>query len=189
VLERRILAVVAAQPSATRWWPWLTYPRLVPALAAVSVLVVVAVTVRSSGSLVLDQARRMYQTELPMDIVKADCTSVASWFRGRLDFPVHAPRMPGRITCQGGRLVNVRDRPAAYLLYQDPGGHRVSVLVFDPESSPIDEPLHRVVNGREIFYRSGPGISTAAYHDRGLGYVVTSDLDVNSLTQLVSASF
>ena len=48
-----------------------------------------------------------------------------------------------------------------------------------------------MVDGREIFYRSGPGISTAAYHDRGLGYVVTSDLDENSFTEekLVSASF
>ena len=36
---------------------------------------------------------------------------------------------------------------------------------------------------------SGPGISTAAYHDRGLGYVVTSDLDEDSLTRLVTASF
>ena len=85
---------------------------------------------------------------------------------------------------------NVEDRPAAYLVYQDAGGHRVSVLVFDPETAaPLDAPSHRVIDGREVFYRSGPGISTAAYHDRGLGYVVTSDLDVNSLTQLVSASF
>jgi anti-sigma factor RsiW len=189
VLERRILAAVAAQPIAPTRWPWLTYPRLFPALAAVGALAVVALTVRGPGSFVLDQARRMYQAELPMDVVQADCSSIASWFRGRVDFPVHAPRMPGPITCQGGRLVNVRDRPAAYLVYHDPGGHRLSVLVYDPESSgPIDEPLHRVVNGREIFYRSGTGISTAAYHDQGLGYVVTSDLDVNSLTQLVSAS-
>ena len=74
-------------------------------------------------------------------------------------------------------------------MYQDPGGHRVAVLVFDPEATSIDGPTHLLVDGREIFYRSGPGISTAAYHDRGLGYVVTSDMDEASLTQLVSASF
>lgn len=187
--ERRLRAAVAQLPVAPRRWPWLTYPRLVPALAAMGVLVVVAGTVRGRRSFVLDQARRTYQTELPMDVAGPDCTSVASWFRGRVDFPVHAPHMPGHIKCQGGRLVNVQDRPAAYLVYQDPRGHRVSVLVFDPEAAPIDAPYRRVVDGREIFYRSGPGISTAAYHDRGLGYVVTSDLDENSLTKLVSASF
>jgi len=188
-LEHRIRTAMADQAIAPIRWPWLMYPRLVPALAVVGVLVVVASTVRGRHSFVLDQARRTYQAELPMDVTGPDCRSVVSWFRGRVDFPVHAPHMPGDITCQGGRLVNIQERPAAYLMYQDRGGHRVSVLVFDPESTPIDAPYRRVVEGREIFYGSGPGISTAAYHDRGLGYVVTSDLDESSLTKLVSHTF
>ena len=49
--------------------------------------------------------------------------------------------------------------------------------------------IRRVVNGREIYLGSGPGVSTAAYRDRGLGYVVTSDLDEDALTRLVTASF
>ena len=67
-LEQRIRVAVAAHPIAPRRWPWLTYPRLVPALAAVGVLVVVAGTVRGRRSVVLDQARRTYQAELPMDV-------------------------------------------------------------------------------------------------------------------------
>jgi len=63
------------------------------------------------------------------------------------------------------------------------------VLMFDAESSSIEAPNRRVVEGREVFYRGGPGISTAAFHERGLGYVITADLDVDSLTNLVSASF
>ena len=43
-----------------------------------------------------------------------------------------------------------------------------------------------MVNGREIYVESGPGISTAAYRDRGLGYVVTADLDEDALTRLVT---
>jgi anti-sigma factor RsiW len=190
-LEQRIRDEMTGQPIAPRRWPWLTYPRLVPAVAAFGILMTIVGTVggRGKSSFVLDQARRTYQAELPMDVNGPDCGSIASWFRGRLDFAVHAPRMPHRITCQGGRLVNVEDHPAAYLVYRDPGGHRVSVLVFAREAAPIDGPSRRVVEGREIFYGSGPGISTAAYHDRGLGYVVTSDLDEAALTQLVSDSF
>jgi anti-sigma factor RsiW len=188
-LEQRIRSTLAAQPIAPRRWPWLTYPRMVPALAALGVLVAITGTVRNRHSVVLDQARRTYQAELPLDVVGPDCSSVSSWFRGRVDFPVHAPHLPAQITCQGGRLVSVEDHPAAYLVYQDPSGHRVSVLVFDPESSPIDAPNRRLVDGREIFYRRGPGISTAAYRDQGLGYVMTADLDEDSLTRLVSASF
>ena len=46
-----------------------------------------------------------------------------------------------------------------------------------------------MVNGREIYVESGPGISTAAYRDRGLGYVVTADLDEDALTRLVTTAF
>jgi len=46
-----------------------------------------------------------------------------------------------------------------------------------------------VVNGREITLVSGPGTSTAAFRDRGLGYVATSDLDQDALTNLVLTSF
>lgn len=190
LLEQRIRAAVAELPIAPRRWNWLTRPPVVPALAVAAVLVlVVGPTVKGRRSFVLDQARRTYQAELPMDVTGPDCGSVASWFRGRLDFPVHAPRMPAHVTCQGGRLVNVAERPAAYLVYRDSAGHRVSVLVFDPENAPIDGPSHRMVDGRDIFYGTGPGISTAAYQDRGLGYVVTADLDMNSLTKLVTTSF
>jgi anti-sigma factor RsiW len=189
VFEQRIRVALAAQPSAPPRWPLWTWPRMLPAMAAMGLVVAIAVRVRHSPSTVLEQARQTYQAELPLDISGADCGSVSSWFRGRVAFPVHPPRLPAQITCQGGRLVNVEAQPAAYLVYQDPRGHRVSVLMFDAESSSIEAPHRRVVDGREIFYRGGPGISTAAYQDRGLGYVITADLDEDSLTNLVSASF
>jgi anti-sigma factor RsiW len=189
-LEHRIRGAIAQEPRTGRWVAWLTLPRLVPAsVAAMGVLAVVLGALRGHQSFVLDQARRSYQAELPLDVMGPDCSSVTSWFRGRVDFPVQAPRMPNHVKCQGGRLVNVADRPAAYLVYQEPTGHRVAVLVFDAESSPIDAPYRRVVEGHEVFYRNGPGISTAAFQTRGLGYVLTSDLDEDSLTQLVRDNF
>lgn len=189
MVEQRIRVALAAQPSAPPRWPLWTWPRLLPAMAAMGLVAAIAVKVRHTASPVLEQARQTYQAELPLDIAGSDCGSVSSWFRGRVDFPVHPPRMPAQMTCQGGRLVNVETRPAAYLVYQDPRGHRVAVLMFDAESSPIEAPHRRVVGGREIFYRGGPGISTAAYQDRGLGYVVTADLDEDSLTDLLSANW
>ena len=64
----------------------------------------------------------------------------------------------------------------------------MTLLVFDPRDQAIDAPERRVVNGREIYVGSGPGISTAAYRDRGLGYVVTADLDEDTLTRLVTTA-
>ena len=188
-LKLRVREALGTQPIAPRRWPWLSYPRLVPAAAAFLLLVGITSTVRNSQSMVLEQAQRSYHAEMPMDITGSDCGSIASWFRGRVDFPVHAPALGGGATCQGGRLVNVGERPAAYLLYRVQSGHRVALLVFDPRDQAFDAPERRVVNGREIYFVTGPGTSTATYRDRGLGYVVTADLDEDALTRLVTTSF
>jgi anti-sigma factor RsiW len=187
-LRVRLRAALGAQPIAPRRWVWITHPRLVPAAVAAVLLIAITGTVRHSQSMVLQQAQRSYQAELPMDITGTDCRSIASWFRGRVDFPVPPPALADG-SCQGGRLVNVRERPAAYIVTRGRDGHRIAFLVFDPRDEAIDAPDRRYVNGREVYFGTGPGISTAAYHDRGLGYVVTSDLDEESLTRLVTASF
>jgi len=186
-VEQRLRVALAAQPEAPPRWPRLTWTRVVPALAMVGAVVLVAGTARRQHSLVMEQARRTYQAEPPLDVTGSDCGgSVSSWFRGRVHFPVHPPKLPNHMRCQGGRLVDVGDRPAAYLVYQDPNGHRVSVLVFDPEWSRIEAPTRQVMDGREVFFRGGPGISTAGFQDRGLGYVMTADLDMDSMRGLVS---
>jgi len=189
--RRRLRAAidqVDAVPSS-RGWSWLRYSRLVPAAGAALLLLAITGTVRRTQSQVLGQAQRTYQTEMPMDIVGSDCGSIASWFRGRVDFPVHAPAFAGHGSCKGGRLVNVGDRFGAYLVYQDQSGHRVALLVFNPGDDVLEAPHRRVINGREIYLGGGPGISTAAYRDRGLGYVVTSDLDEDSLTRMLTVAF
>lgn len=190
-LQRRISEALSGQPIAPRRWPsWWSYQRLLPAAAAILLLIGITGTVRQrSQSVVVQQAERSYHAELPMDVTGTDCGSIASWFRGRVDFPVHPPIVGGGATCQGGRLVNVGERPAAYIVYRVQDGHRVTFLVFDPRDESLEAPQRRIVNGREIFVETGPGVSTAAYRDRGLGYVVTSDLDEDALTRLVTRSF
>jgi anti-sigma factor RsiW len=188
-LRVRLRTALGAEPIAPRRWPWLAYPRLVPAAVAAVLLLGITGTVRRSQSMVLQQSQRSYHTEMPMDVVGSDCGSIASWFRGRVDFPLLAPSLGKQATCQGGRLVNVGERPAAYLVYQVANNHRVAFLVFAPRDESIEAPHRRVVNGREIYLDGGPGTSTAAYWDRGLGYVATADLDEDSLTRLVTAAF
>jgi anti-sigma factor (TIGR02949 family) len=190
-LRRRIEESLGSQPIAPRRWPaWMSLPRIVPAAAAVFLIVAITGTVRRQHSAVLDQAERTFNnTQMPMDITGSDCGSIASWFRGRLEFPVHAPALGSGATCQGGRLVNVGERPAAYLVYRVSDGHRVTFLVFDPRDLSIESRERRVVNGREMYLGTGPGISTVAYRDRGLGYVVTADYDEDTLTRLLTTSF
>jgi len=182
------LGAVAPEPPRHRW-AWLRYSRLVPAASAALLLLFITATVRRTQSQVLGQAQRSYQAEMPMDVVGSDCGSIASWFRGRLDFPVHAPAFAGHANCKGGRLVNVGERMGAYLVLQDTSGHRVALLVFDPGDDSLEAPHRRVIDGREIYLGGGRGISTAAYRDRGLGYVVTSDLDEDALARMLTVAF
>ena len=189
--RRRLhLALDGAAPAPPRQrWSSLRYSRLVPAAGAAVLLLLITATVRRGQSQVLGQAQRTYQTEMPMDVVGSDCGSIASWFRGRVDFPVHAPAFANHSNCKGGRLINVGERLGAYLVLQDASGHRVALLVYNLGDESLEAPHVRVINGREIYLGGGPGISTAAYRDRGLGYVVTSDLDEDALTRMVTASF
>jgi anti-sigma factor RsiW len=122
-------------------------------------------------------------------VVGSDCGLIASWFRGRVDFPLQVPALGGQAACRGGRLVNVGERPAAYVVYELANKHRVALIVFSPRDESIEAEHRRVVNGREIYIDPGPGTSTAAYWDHGLGYVATSDMDADALTRVVTAAF
>ena len=118
--RRRLHAALdAAAPAPPRQrWPWLRYSRLVPAVGAGVLLLLITVDgpARRSRRCWARRSGR-YQAEMPMDVVGSDCGSIASWFRGRVDFPVHAPAFAGHANCKGGRLVNVGERLGAYLVY------------------------------------------------------------------------
>src|SRR4051812_16043999 len=91
-LRRRIEESLASQPIAPRRWPaWMSLPRIVPAAAAVFLIVAITGTVRRSHSMVLEQAERSYHTEMPMDITGSDCGSVAPWVPRRPGVPVPPP--------------------------------------------------------------------------------------------------
>jgi anti-sigma factor RsiW len=187
-LKRRIEEALALAPAIRRRFIWHSYPRLVPAAAAAVVLVAVLGAARSHRApLVLEQALRTYHAAMPMDVVDSNCSSIANWFRGKVDFAVPCPRNARAI--QGARLVNVQDRFGAYLVYQVPSGHRVTLMVFMPEDETLDGGRRRVVGDRDVYFGSGRGASTAAYRDRdGLVHVVTSDVDEDTLGHLVEAA-
>jgi anti-sigma factor RsiW len=185
----RIEAAVRGAPPIRRRFIWHTYPRLAPAAAAAVLLVVVLGAARGHRSpLVMEQALRAYHAAMPMDVVDSDCASIVNWFRGKVDFTVPSQLRPLG-TCQGGRLVNVQDRFGAYIIYQVPGGHRLTVMVFTGDEEDLEAPDRRTMaDGRSVYFQRGRGASTAAFRNNdGLNYVVTSDVDEVALGNLVQA--
>src|SRR5205085_9820885 len=64
-LRQRLQAALVAQPIAPRRWPaWASSGGLVPAAAAVLLLIGITGTVRRSQSAVLEQSQRSYHTEM-----------------------------------------------------------------------------------------------------------------------------
>jgi anti-sigma factor RsiW len=184
----RLDHAIASAPPIRRRWIWDTYPRLMPAAAAALILVVILGAARGRRSpMVVEQAMRIYNTPMPMDVVDSNCSSLVNWFRGKLDFTMPARQLGN---CQGARLVNVQDRFGAYFLYQGPRGHRLTMMVFDGGDEDLAGPRRRVFSGRDVYFERGRGATTAAFRDRdGLYYVVTADVDEDALYDLVSASF
>jgi anti-sigma factor (TIGR02949 family) len=54
--------------------------------------------------------------QFPLEIRQPQADAIEAWFGGKLDHPVTVPRFPNA-TATGARLLQVRDKPAAYIRY------------------------------------------------------------------------
>ncbi len=115
-------------------------------------------------------------------------TQVASWFRGKLEFPVRPMEFARPdVHLVGARTSSIRDREAA-AFYYDVHGRRVTVLVFE-HPAPIGRVVHQTrVQGRGIFYGQARGYTIPVVEHGGLTYAIAGDLDSRSLLQLAASA-
>lgn len=108
--------------------------------------------------------------------------------------PVRRPAFqPFGASFDGARVHALRDRRAALLQYSAPGGHRITVYVFDPQVVPVVRATllrERVVRERPVFVGNLRGYSVAAAqsHKKGVGYALASDLGDDEAAKLVLAA-
>ena len=191
-LRSRIETALAAAPSPRRRWPWQAYPRAftVGMAAAAAVVLLVANTQRTTRSPVLEQAVSTFHHDLPLDVLSESCAKVSDWFRGKVDFAMQPAAERAGTRCQGGRLVNVRDRFGAYVVYQVPAGHRLGVTVFPSDNEPLAGNRQRDLHGRRAFVDTRRGVSTVTFREPGgLDYVFTADLDEDALANWVETVY
>jgi anti-sigma factor RsiW len=191
-LRTRIEHALAAAPSPRRRWLWQSHPRAftIGAAAAAAVVLLVANTQRSARSPVLEQAVSTFHHDLPLDVLSESCSKVSDWFRGKLDFALGPAAASASARCQGGRLINVRDRLGAYVAYQIPAGHRLGVMVAPSDSEPLAGTRQRTLHGRHAFVDRQRGVSTVTFREPGgLDYVFTADLDEDALANWVETVY
>jgi anti-sigma factor RsiW len=192
VLRARLrVALDAAPPPGaeeetrpSRWWSYAPYA------AAACVALGMFVT-HNQHALVTADVIAKHQRNLPLEISGRSSDEVRRWYVDKVDFPVRPPAFLSngveKVALRGGRLANVRDHQAAYLLY-DVNGNKVSVFIFDPGEMPIEASKHELVGNHEVFLDEEHGYNVAVYRDHGVGYAIASDMDEGQMMRLVSAA-
>jgi anti-sigma factor RsiW len=191
-LRTRIEASLAAAPSPRRRWVWQAHPRAftIGVAAAAALLLLVGDVHRRPRSPVLEQALATFHHDPPLEVLSDSCAKVSDWFRGKVDFTLRPATPTSNARCQGGRLVPMRDRLGAYVVYQIPSGHRLGVMVAPSDSEPLAGTQQRVLHGRRVFVDHQRGVSTVTFREAGgLDYVFAADLDEDALANWVETVY
>jgi mycothiol system anti-sigma-R factor len=177
---KRAIAKEAAPPLSWRRWA----VRVMPVAAATGLMATLVISKVQFSPVAADAVAR-HHSNLPIE-VSGGTDQVKKWFGDKVDFPVRPPHL-GAAALRGGRIANIRDRQAAYLVY-DSGGNKVSVFIFDPGDLPMEAQRRQVIGNREVYFDQGRGYNVAMYRDHGVGYAIASDLDADQMFKLVSSA-
>jgi mycothiol system anti-sigma-R factor len=199
-----------------RSWLQLWMPRLVPAGAALALLVgwlatrdlrraqpvgagggaasgasgVRAASGASSLSSLAEQSIEWHRLRPPMDVTASSPEAVQRYFSDKVPFAVRPPRFrAARSGAQlvGARLANLREHRAVFVTYEL-RGERVSVFIFDSNAVPAAGGRVMRVGQRSIRWQDVHGYNVALYTSGGTGYAVTSEMDPGRLVRLIEHS-
>jgi mycothiol system anti-sigma-R factor len=182
-LRNRVQRAVGGEARRARRPAWRQFvTRVLPVAAAGGLLATFMIT--RGGLPVAADVVAKHQRNLPIE-VSGGAEQLKRWYSDKVDFPVRPLNMP-KASLRGGRLANIRDRQAAYLVYDYAGGNKVSVFVFDPSNIELFARRKAMVGQREVYLDEERGYNVAVFRDRGVGYAIASDLAENEVLNLVS---
>ena len=196
--KRRLAAEWPARAVERSWWSrWR--PTLVPAVAVVSVVLVVTPilyyeratsrTASERASLVAEAVNdhlRVLSSQHPLDIESGGFHQVKPWFEGRLDFaPVVAFEGDAEFPLRGGAVGYFRDRKAAVFVYAR-RLHPISLLVFRAEGLAWPPRELTRIDSVDAYTTAERGFTVIMWRTRELGYALVSDVDARDLRQLAA---
>ena len=122
---------------------------------------------------------------LPMEVSGPDPSQAASWFRGKVDFPVRAPSLNvQQASFEGARLSNVQAHQAAHMTY-NVEGHRVTLMIFNRHNTALEGGRQVKVGNRDVILGQRNGYNVAVLLNGDLAYALSSDLPQDRLLSLV----
>ncbi|MFN8006802.1 MAG: hypothetical protein U0V70_07235 [Terriglobia bacterium] len=110
---------------------------------------------------------------------------IESWFRDKTDFGVRVPAVDSA-QLLGGRLCFLKKRKAALVFYRKEG-RTVSLFQLNARGISLAALKQAEIDGSILWRTSSQGYSLAAFEQRGVLFVVVSDLRESELLNLASA--
>jgi anti-sigma factor RsiW len=132
--------------------------------------------------LFVEEAARRHSRQLPLE-TQGQPEVLEAWFGGKLDHRVSVPRFPNA-TAAGARLINVRDREAAYIRYDAPRANsaeprHMGLFVFD-DSGDLDL---AALPSTEL--GNSHGYNVVSWREGDVVYELVTDLDETDIRALV----
>ncbi|MBX7113596.1 MAG: hypothetical protein K1X64_04615 [Myxococcaceae bacterium] len=123
----------------------------------------------------------------PMEIERPTNRQIEAWFGGKLDHRVSVPQFPNRVAA-GARLLNVREKQAAYIRYDDEKGDgaqpgHMGLFVYGDKPGDVDVGTlpHPEVG-------SSNGFNVVSWRDGDVVYQLVTDLDEHDIQELLPPS-
>ncbi len=127
-------------------------------------------------SLYEQDAAMRHARQFPLEIEQSP-EAIERWFGGKLDYRVSVPRFPNA-RATGGRLLQVRDKPAAYIRYDAP--RQMGLFVYGDD--------HDVDVGAEPIANASHGYNVVSWREGDVVYQLVTDLEEQDIRQLVPAA-
>lgn len=133
---------------------------------------------------IVAEAIRWHRRQVPVEVNGPDAQRVGNWFVSKVEFPVRAPALGHGATLLGGRIGNIANSDAAFLLYEV-DGTKLSVFVFDSARSGLSD-----IAGEDgqLYMDNSSGYNVALGQRQGIGYAFASELPSSRFVEMVSHS-
>ena len=118
------------------------------------------------------------------DVQSAEPEVVEIWLRQQTEYAIQVPSLEDT-TLLGGRLCHLREKPAALVFYRK-RERPVSLFQFSENGVNLGALNRSVIEGAPIWRGSFHGYNLAAFPQRGLIFVLVSDLRESELLELAS---